>query len=194
MKLIVGLGNPGLLYAGSRHNIGCTVVKALASSLKISFQRDKLVSSLISKSRIGQQNLVLACPQTFMNLSGIAVRALLKKFEVTPENLLVVCDDLDLELGRIKIRAAGSSGGQNGLKSIIENLDTENFSRLRIGIGRPHNSSNASKHVLSGFLRKEKIILQEIKETAVNCCMSWVEKGTTETMNAFNIRSRDEQV
>lgn len=194
MKLIVGLGNPGLIYANSRHNIGSTVVKFLAGSLKTVLKKDNSVFSLTGKTKYNQHNFILACPQNFMNLSGVAVKALLKKFKIPldAENLLVVCDDLDLELGRIKIRAAGSSGGQRGLKSIIQYLGTQNFSRLRIGIGRPRDPLDAAEYVLSGFLKKEKIAVQDIKEVAASCCLSWVEKGAQKTMNTFNIRSRNE--
>ncbi len=186
MKLIVGLGNPGFMYVGSRHNIGFTVLKSLAASLKISFKREASVFALVGKLKKGQDNIILALPQTFMNLSGVAVRALLKKFKINPENLLVVCDDLDLDLGKMKIRPTGSSAGQRGVKSIIEQIGTQNFNRLRIGIGRPKNSEDAAKYVLSGFLHKEKEMVYTIKEEAVSCCMSWLEKGITETMNIYN--------
>jgi len=187
MKLIVGLGNPGLIYAGSRHNIGFTVLKSLAASLKISFKREASVSALVGKQKVIEENIILALPQTFMNLSGVAVKALLKKFKITPEDLLVVCDDLDLELGRMKIRPTGSSAGQRGIKSIIEQIGTQDFNRLRIGIGRPKNPEDAAKYVLSGFLRKEKEMLGKIKEEAAGCCLSWAEKGITETMNIYNM-------
>ncbi len=186
MKLIVGLGNPGLIYANSRHNIGAEIVKFLASSLKTVLKKDNTVFSFIGKAKYNQQDFILACPQNFMNLSGIALKALLKKFKITPTEILIVCDDLDLELGRIKIRASGSSGGQKGLKSIIEHLGTQNFSRLRIGIGRPKDPLDAAEYVLAGFLKKEKIAVQDIKEVAASCCLSWVEKGSQETMNIFN--------
>ena len=187
MKLIVGLGNPGLIYSRSRHNIGFTVLKSLARYLKINFKRDSLVSSLVAKDKLLQQDVVLALPQTYMNLSGIAVAALLKKFKVDLKDLLVVCDDLDLELGKIKIRPQGSSGGQRGMESIIKHLGTQDFCRLRIGIGRPKSSQDAAKYVLSGFLRKEKTTVKQIEEDAVSCCMSWVENGIAQTMNIFNL-------
>jgi PTH1 family peptidyl-tRNA hydrolase len=185
-KLIVGLGNPGLIYAASRHNIGFAVLKSLAGSLKIIFKRDSSVSALVANKKLFQQDLVLALPQTYMNLSGQAVGALLKKFKVKAQNLLVVCDDLDLELGKMKIRPQGSSGGQRGIKSIIEQLGTQDFSRLRIGIGRPPGSQDAAKYVLSGFLRKEKTAVKHMEEEAVSCCISWVESGIEKTMNMFN--------
>ncbi|MDD5130558.1 MAG: aminoacyl-tRNA hydrolase [Candidatus Omnitrophica bacterium] len=186
-KLIVGLGNPGLVYAGSRHNIGFVVVKSLARSLKINFKRDSSVSALVGKALA--QNIILALPQTYMNLSGIAVNALLKKFKVIPEDLLVVCDDLDLELGKMKIRPQGSSGGQRGIESIIERLGTQDFCRLRIGIGRPNNPQDAAKYVLSGFLRKEKTQVKQIEEEAVGCCRSWIDNGIVQTMNNFNAKT-----
>ncbi|MDD5506502.1 MAG: aminoacyl-tRNA hydrolase [Candidatus Omnitrophica bacterium] len=192
MKLIVGLGNPGLIYAGSRHNIGFMVVKSLARSLKIALKRDRSVSALVGKTRCGQQDLVLALPQTFMNLSGIAVKSLLKKFKAAAQDLLVVCDDLDLELGRIKIRPHGSSAGQRGLVSIIEQLGTQEFSRLRIGIGRPRNPQDAARYVLAGFLRKEKEVVKKAQEDAAFCCLSWIENGVIKTMDNFNTRSRNE--
>lgn len=186
MKLIVGLGNPGLIYANSRHNIGSTVVKFLASSLKTALKKDNSVFSYLGKTKYSRHELVLALPQNFMNLSGVAVKALLKKFKIMPLDLLVVCDDLDLELGRMKIRASGSSGGQRGLKSIIQHLGTQDFSRLRIGISRPKKAEDAAEYVLSGFLKKEKAAVQDIKEAAAECCLSWAEKGIAETMNMFN--------
>jgi len=184
--LIVGLGNPGLIYAQSRHNIGFAVLKFLASSLKINFKRDSSVSSLVAMGKLHQQDVVLALPQTYMNLSGIAVKALFKKFKVNEKDLLVVCDDLDLELGKIKIRPQGSSGGQRGVESIIERLGRKDFCRLRIGIGRPKSSQDAAKYVLAGFLRKEKPAVKQIEEDALSCCMSWVENGIVRTMNIFN--------
>jgi peptidyl-tRNA hydrolase, PTH1 family len=189
VKLIVGLGNPGFMYVGSRHNIGFSVLKSLASSLKVTLKRDSLVFALVGQAEVVEQKVILALPQTFMNLSGRAVSALLKKFKVSPEDLLVVCDDLDLELGKIKIRPSGSSGGQRGLDSIIEHLGTRNFSRLRIGIGRPRVGVDAARYVLTGFLRKEQGKVQEAKVDALNCCLSWVEKGAVETMNMFNTKT-----
>jgi PTH1 family peptidyl-tRNA hydrolase len=185
-KLIVGLGNPGFIYAGSRHNIGFVVLKSLAGSLKINFKRDSSVSALVAKDKLFGQDVALALPQSYMNLSGIAVAALLKKFKVDLKDLLVVCDDLDLELGKMKIRPQGSSGGQRGIDSIIDHLGTREFCRLRIGIGRPKSPQDAANYVLSGFLRKEKAAVRQIEEDAVSCCMNWVEKGIVQTMNIFN--------
>ncbi len=185
-KLIVGLGNPGLIYAASRHNIGFRVVKYLAGSLKIKLKADRQVLAVVAKVRYCGQDLILALPQTYMNLSGSSVSALLKKFKVAPADLLVVCDDLDLELGRMKLRPQGSSGGQRGLESIIRQIGTQDFGRLRIGIGRPKRPEDAAKYVLAGFLRQEKAAVKQIEIDAVECLRSWIENGITQTMNMFN--------
>ncbi len=192
--MIVGLGNPGLAYTASRHNIGFQVVQSLAGTLKIKFKPDSLVPALVAKYSSSAQELVLALPQTYMNLSGIAVKALVKKFKVSTADLLIVCDDLDLALGRMKIRAQGSSGGQRGLKSIIEHLGRQDFNRLRIGIGRPKNSSreDAADYVLAGFPSSQRAQVKKIQLDAVSCCQSWLEKGIVETMNIFNLRSKNE--
>ena len=191
MKLIVGLGHPGILYAGSRHNIGYSVIKALSKIYKVSPKRDRGTFSLTAKTKIDSQNVILALPLTFMNLSGNAVRDLLKKYKIDLTDLLVVCDDLDLELGRQKLRPGGSSAGQRGLQSIIESLRSNEFNRLRLGIGRPPRGIDPSEYVLMQFSRKEKELAKEMIASAVSCCQSWVTKGTTETMNIFNKRPKE---
>jgi PTH1 family peptidyl-tRNA hydrolase len=188
MKLIVGLGNPGFIYRGSRHNIGFSAVKALAGFYKADFKKDRRANSLSAKCRIKTQGVVLSLPLTFMNLSGIAVEALLKEYKVDLDNLLVVCDDLDLEFGRLRIRPGGSSGGHRGLQSIIESLGSGRFARLRVGIGRPGVNIDASRHVLSHFNRQEKAALQGIIARALDCCESWATRGVAESMNTFNRR------
>src|SRR3989338_2817154 len=186
MKLIVGLGNPGDVYAHSRHNIGFTVVKALARKYKAAFKKDFGISSLSVKARIAGQNISLALPLTFMNLSGSAVSRLLKKYKVGIESLLVVCDDLDLEFGRLKLRPSGSSAGHRGVQSIIDSLKCEEFARLRVGIGRPNKGIETADFVLSEFSKKEKTQVKETIEKAKGCCESWVTKGTIKTMNIYN--------
>jgi len=190
MKLIVGLGNPGNLYVHSRHNVGFLVVKAIAQAHKILLKKEKGILSLSGKGKIEGQNIILAMPLTFMNLSGAAVGGLLKKYKIDPSNLLVVCDDLDLNLGRLKIKSSGSSGGHRGLKSIIESLEGDTFARLRIGIGRPART-DISAYVLSHFSKKEKVELSELIERASDCCRVWVAKGINKSMNIFNQRSKE---
>ena len=186
MKLIVGLGNPGEIYINSRHNIGFSVVRALSHFFKISLKKDTGTFSLSGKSKIKNQNIILAMPLTFMNLSGIAVKFLLKKYKIDLDNVLVVCDDLDLEYGRIKIRPYGSSGGHRGLESIIKFLNSDKISRLRIGIGRPAPNMDAVSFVLSSFTKKEKAQIKNTIEKAVACCQVWALEGITKSMNIFN--------
>lgn len=186
MKLIVGLGNPGILYASTRHNIGFQVVKYLAKAHKTALKKEKGVRALSAKAKIEGIDTLLALPLTFMNLSGEAAGPLLKKYRVGPGDLLVVCDDLDLEFGRLKIRSSGSSAGHRGVKSIIELLGSDEFSRLRIGIGRPGNSAAAAGYVLSRFNKREKEELNGIIKRGAECCRVWAAKGIEETMNIFN--------
>ena len=190
VKLIVGLGNPGALYAGSRHNLGSSVIKALSRNYKIVLKNDRGVFALTGKVKIAGQAVLLAIPLTFMNLSGMAISALVKKYKINLDNLLVVCDDLDLELGRLKIKARGSPGGHRGLKSIINSLGSEGFSRLRVGIGSPAKNIDVSEYVLSPLRRKEKERAKEIIEKAIQCCRVWVEKGIVESMDIFNKREQ----
>lgn len=186
MKLIVGLGNPGRVYANTRHNIGFMAVNALANDYAIALKKDKQVYALAGKVKIGGKDVLLAEPVTFMNLSGVALKALLNKYKIEPQDILVICDDLDLEFGRLKIKKSGSSGGHRGLKSIIDSLATKQFNRLRIGIGRPLNEIAASEYVLGNFSKKEKKSLPWIIEEACDCAKSWVGQGIAKTTDSFN--------
>lgn len=191
MKLIVGLGNPGRLYKDSRHNLGFIALKAFARQHKIALKKEKGIPALSGKGRVAGENLVLALPLTFMNLSGTAVKALLKKYKAGPQDLLVICDDLDLVLGSLKIRPQGSSAGHRGMGSVIEALKTEGFSRLRLGIGRPQDRrTDTSGYVLSSFSRQEKEKIKEVIEDTCACLRAWAKEGITKAMNTFNRRSR----
>jgi peptidyl-tRNA hydrolase, PTH1 family len=187
MKLIVGLGNPGLKYSGSRHNIGYSIIKALARKHKAVFRKETGVSSLSAKCRIQSREVVLALPLTYMNLSGEAVSRLADKYRIDLQEVLAVCDDLDLAFGRLRIRPSGSAGGHKGIRSIIESLKSENFSRLRAGIGRPSAAKkDIAEFVLSSFSREDKSRLKEIIAEAVSCVEMWVSEGVEECMNKFN--------
>lgn len=194
MKLIVGLGNPGGVYAHSRHNIGFLTVKALAKHYHSPFKRDSRTFSLSAKGEVAGQNLILALPLTFMNLSGNAIRALRDKYKIDSKSLLVVCDDLDLEFGRIKIKAEGSSGGHRGLESVIKALGSRDFARLRIGIGRPRqNFRQISDYVLGSFLKKEQQGLKEVIARSCSCCECWAKEGIAKSMDIFNQRSKENE-
>ena len=187
MKLIVGLGNPGIFYANSRHNIGAMTVAALAKSAKLALRRERTIQAKTGKTFFENEAVTLAIPQTFMNLSGVAVGPLMKHMRTALSDLIVVYDDLDLEMGDLRLRPSGSAGGHNGMKSIIAALGTSDFPRLRIGIGRPANpDADVARYVLSSFGRREKKMLDATIENACNCLQAWVIEGTTRSMNIYN--------
>jgi PTH1 family peptidyl-tRNA hydrolase len=188
VKLIVGLGNPGKIYVGSRHNLGYFIIKELASSHKVLVKKENGIAAFSARAKFEGQNIILALPVTFMNLSGSAVKALLKRYKIDLSSLLIVHDDLDLEFGRLKIKTEGSAGGHNGLKSIIDSLGTHEFCRLRVGIGRPAVNKDITEFVLSPFYKEEKKKLKGIIEDAVICCRVWATTGATASMNSFNRR------
>lgn len=193
MKLIVGLGNPGQAYATTRHNIGFMVAKAVAEANSIVLKKDNLAAALTGKGKIGEEAAAVALPLTFMNISGLAVRELLKKYAIDSPDLLVVCDDLDLDFGVMRLRQCGSSGGHKGLASIIDAAGTQDFSRLRVGIGRPPERVEASDYVLTSFTRSQAAELVSIIEAARDCCQGWAIDGIEKTMNTFNKRSRSNE-
>lgn len=190
LKLIVGLGNPGRQYAAHRHNIGFQCVDLLAR--RHGLDVDKLQSGAFTGqgwlARAGERRKVLLVkPQTYMNLSGRAVGQLLRFFRVDPADLLVIHDDLDLDPGRIRLRPGGSSGGQNGIKSIIEHLGTQEFGRLRVGVGRPPGRMDPAAYVLQPFsAAEEQEIMGVVRERAADAAELWFWEGMTAAMNRFN--------
>ena len=188
-KLVVGLGNPGKEYEGTRHNIGFAVLDRLAEKFDCSFRSKWRFSAKIAEAAAGDAGkVVLAKPQTYMNRSGAAVNALLRWLKVAPAQLLVVVDDADLPLGQIRLRVAGGSGGHNGLRSIIETLGgNEEFARLRVGIGRSAPlGADISGHVLGRFAPPERDLAEQavaVAVEAIDCCLR---EGLTEAMNQFN--------
>lgn len=192
MKLIVGLGNPGILYAGTRHNIGFEVIKRLARAKKVVLRKERGIKALAGRCRKDGGSVVLAMPLTFMNLSGEAVKQLLRRYEADLADLLVVCDDLDLELSRIKIRPSGSSAGQRGVKSVIDSLKSDKFARLRVGIGRPREGIEPADFVLKRFNRREKESVSRAIEDAMSCCSLWAEEGIEKAMNIYNRKDTKE--
>jgi PTH1 family peptidyl-tRNA hydrolase len=186
VKLIVGLGNPGMFYRWSRHNIGFQVVKALGGARKAAFRKEKATSSLTAQIKIAGSAVILALPLSFMNRSGGAVQALLERYRLQLKDILVVCDDLDLPFGRLKIRPGGSSGGHRGLGDIVKQLQSEGFPRLRLGIGRPRREMDAASYVLGRFNAQEKRQLKGLVKKALDCCHCWVTDGISASMNLFN--------
>ena len=186
MELIVGLGNPGREYEETRHNVGFMVLESLASECRTVLRKERGEPYAFAPARLGQKTVFLATPRTFMNLSGRAVVRLLGKTGVDPSRLVVVHDDIDLGLGRIRIKARGGHGGQKGVLSIISALKTDQFYRLRVGIGRPPEGWEVADYVLSPFGRAERPVLAEVVDESVSALRCMVEEGGPEAMNRFN--------
>ena len=183
--LIVGLGNPGPEYARTRHNLGFMLVDLLASRLQSQIKRDEC-RSLIGRGIIDNQTVEMAKPQTFMNLSGEAVSCLLAKDDRSVERLIVISDDLALPFGTIRIRPQGTHGGQNGLRSIIDCLKTQEFIRLRIGIQPEHLVSDASKFVLENFAKGDAETLEKILDESADAVRAIITDGIDAAMARFN--------
>ncbi len=183
MHLVVGLGNPGKDYLGTRHNVGFEVLDRLAAGAGAAFARSKFQTQLAGIS--APVKTKLAKPMTYMNLSGKAVRALVDYYEIALEQLLVICDDIDLGLGVLRIRPGGGSGGQNGLKSIAEHLGTQDFPRMRIGIDRD-NRLDPADYVLRAFSSAQRKVIEPVLDDAVNAVTCWLEDGIQQAMNQHN--------
>ncbi len=183
--LIVGLGNPGLEYAKTRHNLGFMLVDVLAGRFQTKVGRSEC-RSLVGRSEFDNQVVELAKPQTYMNLSGEAVSCLVAKDERTVEKLIVISDDLALPFGSIRIRPKGAHGGQNGLRSIIDHIGTQDFIRLRIGIQPEHQIGDAARFVLENFSKKESETVEKILDTAADAVESIIRNGVDAAMAGFN--------
>jgi peptidyl-tRNA hydrolase, PTH1 family len=183
VKLIVGLGNPGAKYRGTRHNIGFAVVDELANRRSVKFDASP-VEALVAKVR-GVEPVLLAKPLTFMNASGEAVGGLTRYFKIDPTDLLVVVDEVQLPLGKLRARARGSAGGHNGLKSLIAHLG-EGFARLRIGVGRGELRRDMADHVLARFDAEEAAEVERMTTRAADASEMFITSGIEAVMNAFN--------
>lgn len=187
MKLIIGLGNPGLEYASTKHNIGFNVVKALAKESGIRI-KEKLHFSLAGEGKIAGEDVLLVLPQTFMNLSGNAVKELIPVRTKDLSDLLVICDDINMGLGKIRLRKQGSSGGHKGLESIMHLLGRDDFARLRIGIATDIHRGDITRYVLSPFKRKEKRNVLHVIDLAKDAVTCMLEEGIDKAMSKFNKR------
>jgi PTH1 family peptidyl-tRNA hydrolase len=183
--LIVGLGNPGREYRENRHNTGFMLVDRLAVKLNARFSRLQS-KALVASATYRERKLILAKPQTFMNLSGQAVQGLLHFYKLPLANLLVAHDDIDLPLGTIRIRPDGGSAGQKGMASVLERLGTDEFPRLRLGIGRPPGQMQAPDYVLQDFSDAELKIMSAILEDAAEAVLTFVAEGLDAAMNKYN--------
>ncbi len=183
--LLVGLGNPGREYRHNRHNVGFMLVERLAHDLGLRFTR-RQAKAQVASGRLGRRKVVLAKPQTFMNLAGESVARLARFHKVEPADLMVICDDLDLPLGTIRLRPSGGSAGHRGLRSIFEHLGSQDFPRLRIGIGRPPGRMDPSNYVLHDFNDAERPILSETLDRAAEALRAYAAEGIEVAMNRYN--------
>lgn len=191
MKLIVGLGNPGRAYLRNRHNIGFTCLRYFAKQVGIRFDK-KVCLARTGSGEVGGSKVILARPQTFMNLSGRSVCRLVKKFSINPHDLIVIHDDLDLPLGRIRIRQDSSSGGHKGVSSIISELGSRNFIRIRVGIGRPMSDipetseADVVNYVLNDFTTEEKKTISQVIPEVSEAIICLLTEGKVAAMNKYN--------
>ncbi len=193
MKLIVGLGNPRRIYAGNRHNVGFMCLNYFARKQGIRFDK-KQGFARIGTGEVAGSKIVLARPQTYMNSSGQSVSRLIQRFNIDLNDLLVICDDLDLPLGKIRIRHGGSSGGHKGVESIITELGSQDFSRLRVGIGRPGVAESSTEiseadtiaYVLSDFTPDEKQTIAKVIPKVSEAILCFLTDGPTAAMNKYN--------
>ena len=188
MKILVGLGNPGLRYRNTRHNIGFVVLSEIAKKYRVRIAK-KSHRGLLGTGKAEGEKIIFFMPYTFMNLSGEAVSALLKAEKASPDDLLLICDDVDLCIGNMRLREKGSSGGHKGLKSIIEHIGTVDFPRLRIGIGRKEKPRDMVAFVLKPFNRDEKKALKNVIEDAKACVSMYIKEGPEKAMSEFNRRN-----
>lgn len=186
-KMIVGLGNPGNKYENTKHNMGFMALDLLAKELGVTVSEEKPFMSQVGSTFINGEKVFLVKPLTFMNESGRAVAPLLKYYNLNPEDLVVIHDDMDSPVGRVRLRQKGSSGGQNGIKSILTHVGTPGFNRVKIGIGRPKNGMTVVNHVLSNFDKEDSENAQNGIFKAVDAVKDYLENNDFQkTMNKFN--------
>lgn len=182
--IIVGLGNPGRKYAKTKHNVGFMFLDYLADYYRVKFTVDKKANCLKTIIKVNNNDILLIKPITYMNNSGVAVSAIIQKHAVSPEELIVVYDDMALNTAQVRIRKSGSSGGHNGIKSIIAQLQTDQFTRIRIGIGA--SMQDAAEYVLSPFSKQERTLIDNVIKLAPNIVNDLVNYGLEYIMNHYN--------
>ncbi|MGQ0635746.1 MAG: aminoacyl-tRNA hydrolase [Planctomycetaceae bacterium] len=185
MKLVIGLGNPGKKYAGTRHNVGFDLIAELATRGAAPRPRSRFEAE-IAEATLAGQRVLLAAPQTYMNASGISARQIVDFYQLATSDLLVVCDDINLPLGKLRLRKTGSAGGQKGLADILRHLGTEAVPRLRIGIARPPEGRTSTDHVLDRFSKPERAEIEAAVQRAADAIELWLTSGFDAAMNRFN--------
>ncbi|MGH7217544.1 MAG: aminoacyl-tRNA hydrolase [Nitrospiraceae bacterium] len=190
MRLIVGLGNPGAAYAQTRHNVGMWVIERAAA--RWSIRLAKRGTAHRGSGRLGSELLELAGTLGWMNVTGPPLKGLLREFSLTTDDLILIHDDLDLAPGRLRIKQAGGHGGHNGIKSVIDTIETPQFVRIKIGIGRPAPYQDSADYVLQAFTRDEIEALNPCLDRAVDALECVIHRGVAVAMNEFNVREREE--
>ncbi|KZE68111.1 peptidyl-tRNA hydrolase [Fictibacillus phosphorivorans] len=185
MKLFIGLGNPGSRFDGTRHNIGFEVIDKLSDSLNIPMQQTKF-KGLYGTGNVAGEKVFLLKPLTYMNLSGECVGPFMDYFQIPLEDMVVVYDDLDTIPGKLRLRTKGSAGGHNGIRSMIAHLGTQEFKRIRFGIGRPTNQQPVPDFVLNRFSKEEQIDVESGIDRSVKACEAFIETSFDKVMNKFN--------
>ena len=191
-RLIIGLGNPGESYRRTRHNFGFLVVDEIARRHKLKFESKAWCQAQMAEGDVDGRAFVLVKPSTFMNNSGVAVKKFVARRAIAPNDMLVVCDDLNLELGQMRVRPQGSDGGHHGLVSIIDQLATREFPRLRLGIGKPRVVDETVDYVLGRFSSEEQKEVDQVVPRAADCCLAWVTGDMSQVMSQFNKRNENE--
>jgi peptidyl-tRNA hydrolase, PTH1 family len=184
--LIVGLGNPGADYAKTRHNAGFLLVEKLAAQWRAGWANEKKFQARTARAERGGRTVLLAEPQTYMNLSGESVGALVKFYQLPVERLMVVVDDADLPLGEIRLRPGGGTGGHHGLESVMQHVGSREYARLRLGIGRKDETRQIVGHVLGKFSVAENALLDKVLERAAGQLECWLAEGIQKAMSQFN--------
>lgn len=192
MRIIVGLGNPGREYAATRHNIGFDAVTWISDDFNIPLNSKKH-KAICGAGRIGGEKVILAQPQTFMNLSGESVRELVQFYKAAPEELIVIYDDISLEPGQLRIRSKGSAGGHNGIKNIISHLGTEEFPRIKIGVGEKPAGWDLKDYVLGRFPADTEPLIREALKRTSAACEVMIREGIEAAMNEFNRRGKSNE-
>ena len=193
MKLIVGLGNPGIEYQFTPHNLGFLTVDRLAERWKVEV-KNRLCQALTARATFGEHAVLLAKPETYMNLSGLAVRELAEQYEVRPEqDLIVIYDELDLPFGSIRIRPRGGTAGHNGMESVVGALGTEEFLRVRLGIAPERKVGDGARYVLAQFRRSQYKAVDQVLDTAADAVEAILREGGAAAMNRFNRRPEKEE-
>lgn len=185
MKIIVGLGNPTREYAGTRHNVGFSVIYNISDAYNIPVETKKH-KALIGKGVIEGEKVVLAMPQTYMNLSGESVRELMDFYKCDLSDLIVIYDDISLDVGKLRIRSKGSAGGHNGIKNIIAHLGTQEFARIKIGVGEKPAKMDLADYVLGHFSKEEQPVIRESADRAREAVATILTEGIASAMNKFN--------